>query len=605
MIVSEKTKNSILNLFNRSYKSDSLVNLLDYNVINKTTIKFGVMVHPDACTQHTLDYLLNNASNYNTTFYKSWDDVVSKDRFELLIDQIIHYSTTYGTNFTANPYIPNDNPEEIKFNKFFVILPIYKEEVQEKIESMLYSGIALKSTTINDIIQIVLGLGLDIDVEKVANREVKMILYKELGLLPKKPEEMIRFLVYVITNQSLVIKNKQTFYAIKNIISKDQGLALSINGYLNTYGIDKLSSVFYRFKPLFLAMKTKWTSKTINRLRKAARKNHVAYKGTYFETLLSKESVNLDVLKKKVEELNNYKKIAILQTINVREKQIGLRNFIIRNGKSFIKESNPLWFDHYKDIYNIVYESLINSIRSKNNLTIKLPKNIEIALPTSEKSFIGNYPYGTRIKLTDTDSIIGISWKEKDGAEDIDLSFIDISGNKIGWNSDYYNKNGSIVYSGDMTSAKPEATELLYAKKGFKTGIIKANLYSGHVKAKYKMFFASEKIVNMKYNYMVDSNNIIFEDEFNFNENSKESSLGIIDANHFTFLMLDSGMNRVSHYTKNDYSTHTIMYIMQTKDSYLKLKDVLVDAEFVFVEENADIDLSKLDKSTLIQLFEN
>ena len=42
---------------------------------------------------------------YNSTFYKTWNDVTSKSRLHLLVDQLVHYMTTYGTDFTDyHPY---------------------------------------------------------------------------------------------------------------------------------------------------------------------------------------------------------------------------------------------------------------------------------------------------------------------------------------------------------------------------------------------------------------------------------------------------------------------------------------------------------------------
>jgi hypothetical protein len=131
-------------------------------------------------------------------------------------------------------------------------------------------------------------------------------------------------------------------------------------------------------------------------------------------------------------------------------------------------------------------------------MKVKLPDNINFMVPKSEKSFIGNLPIGSYIPLTDKNAIIGINWKQADGARDLDLSYVDIDDKKTGWNSDYTNDGNTIIYSGDMTLANPEATELLYAKEGkFLPGIVKVNLYNGNDNSKFKFFVATEDYEKM------------------------------------------------------------------------------------------------------------
>ena len=60
----------------------------------------------------------------------------------------------------------------------------------------------------------------------------------------------------------------------------------------------------------------------------------------------------------------------------------------------------------------------------------------------------------------------GIYWEDKWGANDLDLSGLNISG-KIGWNSDYYNENRSIIYSGDLTEAANGAVEYLHINNNY------------------------------------------------------------------------------------------------------------------------------------------
>ena len=81
----------LIGMFNAALSNEKR---LDFNMVNNEAMKRGFIVHPDACTQSVLDYLKTLDINVNATFYKEWSDILSKSRFELFIDQIIHYATT-------------------------------------------------------------------------------------------------------------------------------------------------------------------------------------------------------------------------------------------------------------------------------------------------------------------------------------------------------------------------------------------------------------------------------------------------------------------------------------------------------------------------------
>jgi hypothetical protein len=500
--------------------------------------------------------------------------------------------STYGTNFEGTPYIPNNEPEIIPYSTYKIILPITNEECIERCEKMLFSGIALKQETIEDILNLLDELKYTIDIEKVKNKEAKMFLCKKLNVLPFDPVEMVRFLVYEVTNKTLLIKDKSTITAIKN--SK-----IDISKNVENFGYERLSEVFFRFKPIFLAFKgNKVNNKCINKLRKLANKNHKPLALGFFEKLLATEQ-DLTKLNEKLANVNNFKKVLLLQTINIRLKETEMRSFGIRNGKLYMKDNITYVNKPYLcKVYAIIYQSLINSLKEKA-CVVNIPDGINITIPTSEKSFIGNYPIGTSFDFSKTDCIVGINWKNVDGANDLDLSLMSIDGKKYGWNANYTNERNSVIYSGDMTYAEPEATELFYAGKGFTPAIVKVNMFSGSPNSKLKMFLASEKIEKFKKNYMVDPNNVLFTVDMEMD--SKEKSLGVITGEKFILAQFRTGRGRVSYNSITDlYTTYAITIL----DCYLNLKDVLTDAGFTIAKNEAKIDLTDMSKDTLISLFQ-
>jgi hypothetical protein len=146
--------------------------------------------------------------------------------------------------------------------------------------------------------------------------------------------------------------------------------------------------------------------------------------------------------------------------------------------------------------------------------------------------------------------------------------------------------------------ANPEATELLFSKKGFENGIIKVNLYNGDPNSKFKFFIATEDVKEMKRNYMVDPNNIVFETMLSCV--SEETSLGILTHNKFTLCNFRTGNRRVSGESITDLYTE---YVEKTLDCYLDLRLILLNAGFTITNENPEIDLRNPDKSLIISLL--
>lgn len=641
----------VIKLFNKTVVDNA--NNIPFAEVNKLAFKVGYMVHPSVCNKTVMDFLNTQKVDYNSTFYKSWSDITSKNRFELFIDQIKHYTSTYGTDFTGEVYLPEGNIEVPEFKTFKVILPISKEEVIERCEKMLFSGIALKSETVKDIIDILNELNHSINIELVKNKEAKMYLYKELNQLPKDAVEFVRHLIFQVNSNYPNVKNKTLLIKDKQTITNIKTSKLNIVDLINKFGIDKLSSVFFRFKPLFLAFKSnKDNISVINRLRKLADTYHVPMKKSYWEDLLVNPKSYVE-LPERLKTLNNFKKVGLLQTIKVRLKELDLNAYVIRNQKLYIKtencekqiqslkESLNSWQvrnntekktkilkeiidlenkskkvktidkNYLNLLYSIIYQNLVESLKSKK-CKINIPSGINITLPVSEKSFVGNYPLGTSFDFSDSDNIVGIYWRGEDGINDYDLKLIDIEGTQYGWNAKFYNDNNSIIYSGDMTSANPDATELFYTKTDFKPSIVKVNMYSSGMDlnkfvGKLKFFIAKENIKTTKHgyggeyiekNYMVNPNNIIF--NINVEIDSREMSLGVITGERFILSQFRTGKGNVAgDYVTNQYTD----YALKTLDCFVDLKKLLKDSDFEFTDKNPDIDLNEISKDTLINLL--
>ena len=586
---------SVIKLFNKALSGNSV----PFAEVNKLAVKVGYIVDPRCCTVEVLEFLKSLPVNINATFYKSWNDIISKNRFELFLDQIRHYASTYGTDFQGEVWTPNEGSDQPDYTNFKVITPITIEEVNTRCCEMLYTGIPLNENTLRMVLELIT----DVDIEKVKNKEAMMSLHKKFGTVPKDNVEFVRFLVFLATNKTLLIKDKTTLAALKVA-------NINLSELVYSFGDIRLAEIFFRFKPIFLALRnTKENKVVVNDLRRLADKYHKPMKVGFFENILALSSLPAG-LQERLKECSNYKKVTLLQTILIRQKELDMRFFGIRNGKLWAKEEKSKIRGYYDELYAHVYSSLINSLSVKA-CEIKLPLGVKITLPTSEKSFIGNYPLGTSFNLSNTDSIVGIHWRGDEGARDIDMSLHSIDGRKYGWNAAYTNDSKSIVYSGDMTFANPEAVELFYGNKGMTPCIVKVNRFSGGDKAKFRLFLATETITDMvkdyeinpyndKYkNYMVNPNSILF--MIDCEMNAKEKSVGVITGDKFILTEFKTGNKIVSGSSITNKYTE---YALSTLDCYLDLEKVLTDAGYTINSGNEpDIDLTKLSKDTLISLL--
>lgn len=98
----------------------------------------------------------------------------------------------------------------------------------EKCMAMINSGIALKQTTVVAICEFIAGhVTLESNIiETVKNREARTALYVASGKRPSDSVELLRYLVYRLTNTSLLIKNMECYNAICSAMTANKNIDL-------------------------------------------------------------------------------------------------------------------------------------------------------------------------------------------------------------------------------------------------------------------------------------------------------------------------------------------------------------------------------------------
>lgn len=600
-------------------------NKMTFAEVNALAIPRGYLVHPDVCNATVYNYLADESINYNATFYKDWADIVSKSRFELAVDQILHYLTTYGSFFTqeGNGYVPNDGIINTPaYKNLKPIMPITKDEVYNKCLTMLESGVALKQETMTFCANFILKnltAERSFDIDLIKNREAQIYIADIANVYPSNPDMLFKYIVYKTTGDTMVIKNKLMINKIK------QSSTPFDFSKLNSKQLIGLSSIFLRNKDLFLAFK-QYNPYIINKLRRLAKTTHKPMKQAFWSTVFS-EPKSLNDLLANVNSLTNYKKVALMQTCLERMVENKDQIYIVRNQKMFMRKNYISKVEntvsYMANVYSILGESLVKSLAEKSQVVstsvdengvtletvrpmiIKRAKNIKVCLPTSEKSFIGNYPFGTSMKLS-KNNYYGVYWKNEWGTNDYDLSFLDNKLQKIGWNSSYYNNAQSVIYSGDMTYADPEASEVILFKQGAPTGVIKVNQFNGESKSKFKLFFGQDDNFNEFNNngYMIDPNTISIETEVQ-HENLREMMLGVSNGEELVLMNVGSGNSAVSSCGR--YIPDMLKVFYKKSKCFINAEEFLTLAGYTFVdpdyEGEVDIDLSNLEKDSLIKLM--
>jgi hypothetical protein len=596
------------------------------------TIRHGFVFSQEVVNSYSADALDKIVSKIglspeqiNSSFHKSWKKVKDADIQILIIEQIVHYITTYGFEGLriydkSTVFVPEEAltiPEiDTKQMPLAVINGYTKIELKQKILQMLDSGMALQDTTKNDVIEVALYVGIsEVEVENIKNKEARVALFDYFNMVPENPTEFLRYLVYKTTNKTLLIKNKSMIADIK---SKDNLCALKLlTKYEKQFGLGRLAEIFYRFKPIFLAFRTNRNLKTIiNRIRKLAVSCHKPMPEDFLNTVTAKikngKPVYKKTLKVELDKANIFRKIRLAYALKFRETDCDSILYRIRNGKSY---SADFKFDKYEkatEILNIVLQSIADTIPVKGK-KIYIPSEIKYSLPATEKMFTGQFPSGTCVVIP-KDMVFGVHWNNVLGSRvDLDLSLICINNGKIGWDAKYRSGDGSVLFSGDITDAAPPngASELFFVQKqSCDIALLFVNFYNYQegLTVPIDIIIAKELVKDFRKNYMLNPNNIVASATTQINERQKILGLMVTDYKECRFYFTETYLGQSITSGEDDNVVRARKFLTHYYQNTVQLNDVLLmaGAKIVTKRDGCDIDLSPeaLEKDTFIRLLQ-
>ena len=587
-----------------------------------------------------------NIFELNQAFYKSFKTVTELSQEEILRNKIMHYLTTYGFErlgiFSHDAvFIPPaelELPNDAKPVKLTIINALAEDDVKSRAEKMIMSGIALAEETLKNLTTIISYLEMKIDVDAVPNKELRVRLCEMLGLLPKNPAEFLRYLIYLSTGSTLLIKSPETIQLIKSAaLNKKADFDQIFAAYIKANSIEKLAEVFHRYKPLWLAFKphSKFMKSTVNKIRKLADKYHKPLTPKLLDTVTASAKINLDDLKRELEKVTVFKRISLANAILFRAAAPDAIAYFIRNGKVFAEDYDKKFKLNYELLTTII-NSIADTVRPNvEGKKIYLPENLTYAAPISEKKFIGELPYGSAYTFAGKSVVVGVHWFNLPPSEravksyntlydervDLDLH---LNSNKrdIGWQNDFDDKNyidtknTAVIFSGDMTDAPVEkggASEAFFVGESVQDEMIMVNMNcytSNRAAVPFKLFLGEVNQAEIDRNYLINAH------EISFCLPSKieggEMFLGFLYGDEegnkkFYFTSAATGKRIVARSDEN--SLRMTAALKTSLESCLKLKDILKSAGAIFEkadDEDWDINLDPqtVTKDMFLSLFE-
>lgn len=626
-----------LNLFRALHVKNDVKGVSNPDLM-KITLPCGFVFSPVVTASFSQKQLLDLTRDFfvhpeqmNSTFHKSWKKVKTASIQQLVIEQLLHYITTYGFEALGcynedAVYIPVEKLKipEIDVDKFkvTVIHGYTTEQLKEKVLGLLQSGIALHGDTQKDLFDIITGLKMKIDPETVKNKEMRILLFDMTGKVPGDPLEFLRYLLYKGTDSTLLIKNDATIAKIKGSPHKAVIYQL-FEKYAKAHGLEKLAAHFFRFKPLFLAFRSHaGLAPVINKIRKLADKHHKPMPVDYLNNVTAMvgrgEDIDSSILREKLEGANTFRKIRLAYALKYRANDdVDSIQYKIRNGKAYATNFRFKQQEKAEKVLNIVVKSIVADLKKNvKGKKIYIPENMTYALPATEKQFTGMLPSGSYVTVP-KDMIFGVHWTDVNHHRiDLDLSLMTQDG-KYGWDAMYRSGGADIMFSGDMTSAPAPngATELFYIQRQKKLNALMFVNYFNYDKSvpvPYSIVVGSKVVGQVAFgrNFMLDPNTVLARANSKIEMKQKLLGMATVTSKECRFYFNES-------YLGDKISSRGGSYVDQSRDylvNYLKnmitLNDLLemAGAEIVREIEFKDgVDLSlapeDLEKDTIINLL--
>lgn len=420
----------------------------------------------------------NKPIDINTFF--SHDERYNSNPFDLITKQILHYIEIYGFGepgeFSQLSYEGTILPVKI-------VRGVTKSVLDCMIQNILYSNAPIKDAEAFE--RIVRKENVSYDVNEIQNNELRVRLFSSDQKF-ESGDDAVRWIVYQTTGATDLIKSKEVISAVTMYRHNITSQFLSMHEKV-------LAQVFNRHKRIILAVKTPDNKTVINRITRASKTQHKPIVEAINKTYIAK-ALNHKVDPGVLDHVSLRDKFKFLNVLSWKKEQKRFDAYLIRNGKVHLDQNRKVY--GMGDIER-VEQDVLDSIRKDlterlSDKTILLDENVDYGLPTSRNQTLGNLPFGTRVSIRDKKISSGIYWKNSWGANDLDLSSVDMNGRRIGWASYRAYTDRDVVFSGDVTNAPDPLGAMEFMTSAKETYGLFVNVFSGQTPCGVEIVVGSE-----------------------------------------------------------------------------------------------------------------
>lgn len=499
----------------------------------------------------------------------------------LLMKQVLHYIEVYGL---GAPGLFDLEVTGGTIMSMRYVQGITRTELETLVQDLLYVNAPIKDTAQLRII--IEQYHLDFDINRVANNELRVILWHDGRNAFTSGDDAVRFLCYEATGEAFLIKSPEVIAAVK---------AVPWLSYFFELHALPLAQVFNRHKRLILAAKNRKTASVINRIARLSKTKHVPIRESIAKTFVRHALTHPTFTgTHALTRVTLRDKFKYLNLLAQRRVQSDVASFKIRNGKVFTRNDRPVYELAAIDrVEHMVLTSLSSDLAYLKGQTILLDKSVDYGLPVSRKQTVGNLPFGTRVTSHGNEISSGMYWENEWGASDLDLSTLDMDGNRVGWGAYAGYNNHDIVFSGDLTDARKGAMEFMTSRN--KNYCLLVNIYAGKPGSKMELIIGanreskrwiSETLIREKHTLA-----------------SRDSVIGFVRGKTFIVWAGRLGNSRVSGANPIVNESQANLWTLQRLFSILGVKfDVDKDAE---TEYDHDLNYSSFSFDRLETLFKN
>lgn len=392
----------------------------------------------------------------NQTFYPTLESVLNKSEFELDFWQMIYYMNQFADTETKYVYSDEDRAAVTNIvSKNYVVIDVLGSlDFNKTLENYIVNTKQL-SFDINQYFKWVDTFNLDVDVFAMKSRTLKFAFMKRYNIAPRTIQELLG----MITPENCGVMTRRKMFNILTHTQDNETISLLMKNVLlmSNKALERESQTYRKellvIRKIAKSIDNKEAVTLLNKITKDGKKSHVAKKKSFLEEATNLHFSN-DEFSKQLSTLSNLQLFRLFSGIKSRLNNVN--TFLIKTAKLASKERNKLSnrdierLNRYLGLVEAELKNRFNEVKK-----IKLDKNINLALPTSYRQFIGNVPYFTEVNNLSGDMSVGIIWLDE-GDYDLHCNGIHNDTKMLLKYGFCNNKNSAgITFSGDVTHVGP------------------------------------------------------------------------------------------------------------------------------------------------------